>query len=118
LAISQTKTAIAHAISYPLTYRYLVPHGLACSFTIPAIYSFLKNNYGLSEELDKVLKKAAVFVQNLGLQENLREYLSPEDFYQLSSEMTNPERFRNFVHDINPVQLRSIMRDAFVDKNL
>ncbi|SFX25076.1 phosphonoacetaldehyde reductase [Marinospirillum alkaliphilum] len=34
LAISQTRTAIAHSISYPLTSHYGVPHGLACSFTL------------------------------------------------------------------------------------
>lgn len=30
LAISHTRTAIAHAISYPLTTHFGVPHGLAC----------------------------------------------------------------------------------------
>lgn len=37
LAISQTRTAVAHAISYPLTLKYGLPHGLACSFTLAAI---------------------------------------------------------------------------------
>jgi phosphonate metabolism-associated iron-containing alcohol dehydrogenase len=35
LAFSRTKTAIAHSISYPLTALLGVPHGLACSFTLP-----------------------------------------------------------------------------------
>jgi len=37
LAISNTKTALAHSMSYPITMHYGVPHGLACSFTLPAI---------------------------------------------------------------------------------
>ena len=37
LAISSTRTAIAHSISYPLTAALNVPHGLACSFTLPEI---------------------------------------------------------------------------------
>ena len=34
-AINITRTSIAHSISYPLTAKYRIPHGLACSFTIP-----------------------------------------------------------------------------------
>lgn len=41
LAISHTRTAIAHSISYPLTSYYDVPHGLACSFSLPAIIRIL-----------------------------------------------------------------------------
>lgn len=40
LAISQTRTALAHSISYPLTAHHGLPHGLACSFTLPAILEF------------------------------------------------------------------------------
>lgn len=34
LAFSNTRTAIAHSLSYPLTAGLSVPHGLACSFTL------------------------------------------------------------------------------------
>ncbi len=37
LASSNTRTALAHSISYPLTSELGVPHGLACSLTLPAI---------------------------------------------------------------------------------
>lgn len=40
LAISQTRTALAHSISYPLTARFDLPHGVACSFTLPALLRF------------------------------------------------------------------------------
>lgn len=40
LAISQTRTALAHSISYPLTARFGLPHGIACSFTLPALLRF------------------------------------------------------------------------------
>jgi len=37
LAMSNTRTALAHSISYPLTSRLGVPHGIACSLTLPEI---------------------------------------------------------------------------------
>ncbi len=41
LAISHTRTALCHSISYPITAHFGVPHGLACAFTMPAV---LRNN--------------------------------------------------------------------------
>ncbi len=40
MAISQTRTALAHSISYPLTTTFNLPHGIACSFTLPALMEF------------------------------------------------------------------------------
>ena len=37
LAISHTRTALCHAMSYPITARFGVPHGLACAFTMAAV---------------------------------------------------------------------------------
>lgn len=40
MAISQTRTALAHSMSYPITARLGLPHGLACSFMLPALLEF------------------------------------------------------------------------------
>jgi alcohol dehydrogenase len=40
LAISSTATALAHSMSYPITSRLGMPHGLACSFTLPSLMRF------------------------------------------------------------------------------
>ena len=40
LAIAQTRTALAHSISYPLTAELDVPHGLACGFALPEVLEF------------------------------------------------------------------------------
>lgn len=37
LAFSNTQTALAHNISYPITLRHGVAHGIACSFSLPDI---------------------------------------------------------------------------------
>lgn len=40
LAISQTRTALAHSLSYPITARLGLPHGLACAVVMPAVLEF------------------------------------------------------------------------------
>ncbi|KAF5060438.1 Iron-containing alcohol dehydrogenase [anaerobic digester metagenome] len=40
LAIAQTRTALAHSISYPITAELDVPHGLACGFALPEVLEF------------------------------------------------------------------------------
>jgi alcohol dehydrogenase len=37
LAISNTRTALCHSISYPISAHFGVPHGLACAFTMPVV---------------------------------------------------------------------------------
>ncbi len=47
LAFSNTKTAIAHSLSYPITLRHGVPHGIACSFTLPMVLRSMDGSDGL-----------------------------------------------------------------------
>lgn len=54
LAFSNTKTALAHSISYEMTLRHGLPHGIACSFTLPLV---LKMAWGETPERDAVLQK-------------------------------------------------------------
>ncbi len=73
LAISQTKTAIAHALSYPLTLYYGVPHGLACSFTLP----YLIDKYIESSEfIDSHSLQTLISVKNMILELNLNKEMS------------------------------------------
>ena len=55
-AINITRTSIAHSISYPLTAKYKIPHGLACSFTIPKILDFVKEDVIINENLVSLRK--------------------------------------------------------------
>lgn len=56
MAFSNTKTALAHSISYEMTLRFGLPHGIACSFTLPMV---LERAIGRDAGRDAVL--AAVF---------------------------------------------------------
>jgi phosphonate metabolism-associated iron-containing alcohol dehydrogenase len=52
LAFSNTKTALAHSLSYEMTLKHGLPHGLACSFTLPMV---LARAIGCSQARDAVL---------------------------------------------------------------
>ena len=72
LAFSNTKTAIAHNISYPITLGWGVQHGIACSFTLPTI---LLSLIGLGGFRETALKQ--IFGNDLEAgAENLRHFLA------------------------------------------
>ncbi|MCP5083589.1 MAG: phosphonoacetaldehyde reductase [Alphaproteobacteria bacterium] len=50
LAFSNTKTAIAHSLSYPITLKHNVPHGIACSFSLPIVIESVTGVGGLCED--------------------------------------------------------------------
>lgn len=54
LAFSNTKTAVAHSLSYPITLRHGVQHGVACSFSLPMI---LRSVGGATELCDSSLRQ-------------------------------------------------------------
>ncbi len=45
ISMSQTKTAICHSMSYPLTSHFEIPHGLACALTMAEIADLHKKKY-------------------------------------------------------------------------
>jgi phosphonate metabolism-associated iron-containing alcohol dehydrogenase len=44
LAFSNTRTALAHSVSYEMTLRHGLPHGLACSFTLPFVWQLAQGS--------------------------------------------------------------------------
>jgi phosphonate metabolism-associated iron-containing alcohol dehydrogenase len=75
LAFSNTKTALAHSISYEMTLRYGLPHGIACSFTLPLVLGLA---WGHDEARDRTLQR--IFGNDLDkAQSRLREFLHSLD---------------------------------------
>lgn len=107
LAISHTRTALCHSISYPLTAHFNVPHGLACAFTMPAVCSLnLSVDDGRFAQLTKNLfnsSDAKLFLQSLEeINDNLSvvklvksKIKSLDDLYRLKFEMTTSDRASN-----------------------
>lgn len=83
LAFSNTKTALAHSISYDITLQKGTPHGIACSFSLPAILAHVigvdaGRDAVLGEAFDVALDEAPNFLedfmQRLGVSTDFSTY--------------------------------------------
>ena len=119
LAFSGTRTAIAHAISYPVTLRHGVPHGIACSFTLPMILNSLADADGLAgralreifgPDLRVGARRLAGFLDGLGVRLAPSDYgIEAVEWDTLLAEATRGPRGRNFIgavttlHPVEPL---------------
>lgn len=107
LAFSNTKTALAHSISYEMTLRYGLPHGIACSFTLPMV---LERAMGHSAERDRVLAQIfpcpladapaylRSFLEGLDVRTEFASYGVPEaESRKMISDALEGPRGRNFI---------------------
>lgn len=114
LAISQTRTALAHSISYPLTSYYGLPHGFACSFTLPEILKFnAETDDGRLKQLASSLDYETLdsfylglisLFEKIHLKEHLKKYINKlKEIEKFADLMITPSR-----SDFN---MRSIVLD-------
>lgn len=73
LAFSNTQTALAHAISYPITMESGVPHGLACSFSLPLLCECIIDEAARST-LEPYKAEIARLFDRLGVSTRARDY--------------------------------------------
>lgn len=124
LAISQTRTALAHSISYPLTASLGIPHGLACGFTLPALWRFnLSADDGRMERLAQTLRfstPAALgdalddLLIQLRVHRWLRAYVgSFEELSALAQGMLTPSRAENNLRQTDLPQVVALLAEAW-----
>lgn len=106
LAFSNTKTALAHSISYPITLRTGTAHGIACAFSLPQVMRWAR---GADRECDRALAaifgsdiEAAAgqlerFLEDLGVSTAPSAYgLDEAGFQALVADALRGDRGRNF----------------------
>jgi phosphonate metabolism-associated iron-containing alcohol dehydrogenase len=127
LAISQTRTSLCHAISYPLTAHFGVPHGLACAFTMPAVLRHnLSADDGRFRRLAKILSSEGSesneelinlfdkLNEKLQVAKQVREIVSSVDLLTiLSDEMSTLGRSDNALANFNDDVLKHIICEAW-----
>jgi phosphonate metabolism-associated iron-containing alcohol dehydrogenase len=111
LAFSNTKTAIAHSLSYPITLRHGVQHGIACSFSLPMVLRSVQGAGGLCEDslmqifgpdLHRGADDLEQFLEALGISCNPSAYrIDRKEWRELITDSLYGERGRNFLgsHD-------------------
>ncbi|TAP37582.1 iron-containing alcohol dehydrogenase [Alteromonas sp. KUL42] len=110
LAISITKTALAHAISYPITLAFNVPHGLACSFTLVPLLKYVgARPLELSEEqADKVIH----LLDSLKLHDVMNEYALLPDLLTAVDRELDPSRAGNFISPVTPELVKTVIEES------
>lgn len=102
LAFSNTQTALAHALSYPMTIKMNIPHGIACSITLP----ILMQNMQECEEKKLVtpyISKIIKLFEDIEVSTDLRSYGITRSFIDEIFKSLNP-RAKNGLFDIGLVQ--------------
>ncbi|MBO9353032.1 iron-containing alcohol dehydrogenase [Bordetella petrii] len=106
LAFSNTRTALAHSISYEMTLRYGLPHGIACSFPLPMV---LRRATGVDAARDAVLEQAlgpldsapqrlSAFIEQFGVRTRFSDYgVSDEEAEQMVAHALTGARGKNFI---------------------
>ena len=103
LAFSNTQTALAHALSYPLTMRFGTPHGLACSFSLPLLLECLPRKSHAFALLSPFKPQLLQIFDKLEISISPKDYgLNDESIDEIFSTLNS--RAKNGVFDINIVQ--------------
>ena len=107
LAFSNTKTAIAHSLSYPITLRHGVQHGIACSFSLPMVLRSVQGVGGICEDslkqifgpdLTRGADDLEDFLGLLGISSNPASYkIDRQEWRRLIEDSLQGERGRNFL---------------------
>ncbi|MCX5847573.1 MAG: phosphonoacetaldehyde reductase [Deltaproteobacteria bacterium] len=136
-AIRLTKTTAVHAISYPMTSYFGIPHGHACGLILPGMFHFISGVTENSltdkrgrEYVIKTLKEIAVFLgeknhknapkrlemlmKEIGLETNLNALgiKSNDDIETIITHGFNPDRVKNNPRYLNKSALRHILNKA------
>lgn len=106
LAFSNTQTALAHNISYPITLRHGVAHGIACSFSLPDIMVAVR---GTNPDCDAALsaifgdlqfapRQLRTFLDGLGVPATPAQMgIDAEEWQSILADAFAGPRGRNFI---------------------
>lgn len=123
MAFSNTKTSIAHNISYAVTLEKGLPHGVACSFTLPMIIRAIEPGSALAVDIETIFNcsviqaadQLEVFFREVGVDTHPSAY--GYDVFQwtkLVADASSGDRGRNFSGDI--FKLSSLFRESFTQQ--
>ena len=122
LAFSNTKTAAAHSISYPLTIHFSIPHGVAASISLVPILNLTKSL--IKKPLDVILKNTSCTFDELTKRINLiskdvvpfrlnKWGVGKKNIDYLAQESFTKGRMENTIVDINKDLVMKILNQIY-----
>jgi alcohol dehydrogenase class IV len=107
IAMSKTKTAICHSISYPLTSIFGLPHGIACSLTLSEVSRLITKQ---NKERAKIISEAMeCSCHNLEL--TIINFLKSINYGNYLKSLENVH-FDESINFINPVRAKNSLVDV------
>jgi alcohol dehydrogenase class IV len=100
-AIAINHTALAHAMSYPLTSIFGIPHGLACSFAIPAIFRQFQKELKMQSDHFQILQEAVSFVDSLELHKKVNHFAHATEITKVIDLSSYQNRAVNFICELH-----------------
>ena len=125
LAFSNTKTAAAHSMSYPLTIHYGIPHGIASSISLLPLLDI--NGKLIKEPLDRIcnnneltyneLKETIKAIPQGVIPYTLDEWSIPEDqLPKLAEESFTKGRMDNNIVDLSNDDVLGILKELYSEQ--
>lgn len=123
IAISQTRTGLAHSISYPLTMHFGIPHGIAASFTLSSLieYNVKADNINFDELLNSLninsvhdlMSRIDYIFKESGAASVLKSKIgSRSTITSLANEMLRNKRAQNGLNPASEKDLISILEQS------
>ena len=118
-AMGTTQTALAHSISYPFTAHFGMPHGFACSFTLPEVARYNSADHperltpiaiGLSCAVSEIPNTLEAWFDELELGQYLAGYVSPDVTDRFGNSLITPARAANNLRYVNGRIAKSLAR--------
>jgi alcohol dehydrogenase class IV len=112
LAIAEARTAIAHSISYPLTLEFGVPHGLAASFSLTAIWKIVGKSLIIQPEESAAVSNVLDQIANMRLGLEISTYCNLKSMLPLIPRMRTAGRSDNFLTTVDDGTLENVLVDS------
>ena len=123
-AMGTTQTALAHSISYPFTAMFGMPHGLACSFTLPAVAEYNMGAdrdrlgaiaEGLECEIADIPAVLLAWFDEMRLGAAVGRYVSAADIDGLGENLITRARAANNLRAVDGATAKSIAKRSLGD---
>jgi alcohol dehydrogenase len=121
LAMGTTNTALAHSISYPFTAKHGMPHGFACSFTLPGVAAYNMQEdpqrltpiaRGMGCPVDEIPARLQRWMDDLGIAAQLERHVSPDDADAFGDSLITRARAANNLREIDGPAARALARES------